>query len=452
MNTMEQSRSPLLQVIAGGKTHSGKKDDRRSTELRFAQELAADHRYSQSGNVIYFWNGTYHEAIHYDDMQKRAFGWLEKNQPEHASSQKAKVCVDSALLKLNQLPCRDDGRVIIPLFNGYLEALADGRLQWLDPDAALGMTHVIDVSLPRSGVYYQPGLVPMNSFLDHYFSTSLPDQQVCDYLQEMAGDTLIPNIRFQRAALLKGEGRNGKSIFVRLMAALHHRVAYKRLDELHGFHLMDLVGASLAIADEVPRTGLNEQAFKAIVSGEKISVDIKYQNPVSVQMTAKWIICTNCDQRATDNTLGFWRRLVIIPFDHTIELKDVIPELDRKIIHGELAYFLDWCLLGLQRLLRRGDLAPLPPVLEAAKRQAIQASDPVQDWIVQCFVAVSGSPISKQKIYDHFYEWCLAQGYRQPPLATQFWKVVKAHFGEKISESQLRIGGKRMRCTNLSFE
>jgi len=452
MNMIHNRSIPTLQIVGGRSEQSNQKEDRRSTELRFAQELAADARYSQSGGIVYFWNGIYHQAVERKQMTVRAFKWLENHQPDHATQRRADACVDAALLKLAELPARDDRRVLIPLQNGYLEATDAGEFQWLQPDPSLGLTYVLNVELPRDGNIYQPRLVPPGSLLEHYFSSTLPNLDVRDYLQEMAGDTLIPNIRFQRAAMLKGEGRIGKSIFTRLMSAVHHRVAYKRLDELSGFNLMDLVGASLAIADEVPRTGLNEQAFKAIVSGETMSVDVKYQNPVSVQMTAKWLVCTNNDQRTADNSFGFWRRVVIIPFDHTISDADVIPELDDKIIDQELAYFLDWCLIGLQRLLVRGDMAPLPPVLQQAKQAAVQASDPVQDWIQQRFVAISSKPIDKQKIYDHFYEWCLSQGYRQPPLANLFWKAVKAHFGEQMSECQLRQGQKRSRCVNLSYE
>lgn len=436
--------------ISGGKS-ANPKSGLSSTELLYANHLARNVRYSTAGRLIYQWNGVYHQTMEREAMAIHAFKWLAQNHPDKATPSKAESCVDAAILKLQKLPQRDDRRVIIPLNNGYLEALEDGRLLWLDPDPALGICYVLNVALPRLGAYYSPSMVPAGSLLEHYFNTSMPNLDSRNYLQEMAGDTLIPNVRFQRAALLKGEGRNGKSIFTRLVAATHHVVAYKNLKELSGFQLMDLVGASLAIADEVPRTGLNEQAFKALISGETVSVDMKYQKPVSVQMTAKWIICTNNDQQTSDNSFGFWRRVVIIPFDTIIADKDVIPELDRKIIASELGYFLDWCLLGLQRLLLRGDMAPLPPVLLLAKQGAMQASDPVQNWIVQQFVAISNKPVSKQKIYQDFNDWCYAQGYRMPPQSCLFWKSVKAHFGIALTETQLRNGGNRIRCANLSY-
>jgi len=429
------------------------KADPRSVELRFAQEYAANPHNSRSGGVIYNWNGLFHEIVPRDEMQCRAFSWLERRAPEVASASKADALVDAALLKLRELPKRDDNRVIVPVQNGYLEVHSDGKLEWLDADQTMGMCYALNVHLPRYGQFYQPREVPNDSLLALYFSTSIRDVEARAFLQEMAGDTLMPNIRFQKAAFLKGAGQNGKSIFTRLMKAIHYRVAVKRLDELSGFKLMDLVGASLAIVDEVPRTGLDEQAFKAIVSGESVSVDIKYQNPVTVQMTAKWIICTNNDQRLADNTFGFWRRLVIIPFDDTVEDDKVIAELDKKIITNELDYFLDWCLVGLQRLLVRGALPKLPHKLEEAKQQAVAASDPVAAWIHERFVSLTDYPIHKKdELYEKFSQWAYNQGYRCPPAGALFWKAIRARFGKGLNESQLRVNGARVRMVNLTFE
>lgn len=454
---LTKQSTPSLVTIQTAQANQGKatnqKADMRSVELRFSQEMAANPRFTQKGGVFYMWNGRYHEAIPREGMKVKAFAWLEKHAPEQATASRADACVDALLLKLRELPRRDDNRIIIPLLNGYLEAMANGEFRWLDPMPSFGICHVLNIEQPRVGDHYEPKQVPSGSLLNHYFSTSIPNADIREFLQEMAGDTLVPNIRFQHAAVLKGEGRNGKSILTKLLAAMHPRVAYKRLDELSGFKLMDLIGASLAIADEVPRTGINEQAFKALVSGETMTVDIKYQNPIAVAMTAKWIVCTNNDQRMTDNSFGFWRRVVIIPFDQTIAKGDVIPELDKRIIANELGYFLDWCLLGLQRLTMRGAMPPLPTVLETAKQQAVAASDPVAAWINERFVTLANHPCyCKEELYRKFLDWAYEQGYRSPPIAPLFWKAIKARFGQGLSETQPRVNGARVRMVNLTFE
>jgi putative DNA primase/helicase len=153
-----------------------------------------------------------------------------------------------------------------------------------------------------------------------------------------------------------------------------------RLDNLTGFNLMPLLGASLVVVDEVPAQGINEQILKGLISGEAVTVDRKNEAPVSFTPTAKWIISTNNDQKLTDNSHGFWRRLVVIPFTQELSGKDIVPGLDQAIITNELMIFLDWCLAGLQRLTQRGKYPDEPKAVAVAKHEATIASDSVKAW------------------------------------------------------------------------
>ena len=131
----------------------------------------------------------------------------------------------------------------------------------------------------------------------------------------------------------------------------------------------------------------------------------------------------------------------------------MIRELDKKIIESELLYFLDWCLIGLRRLLVRGDMPPLPPILQAAKHHAVAASDPVAAWIEERFVTLTGLPRhSKEELYRKFSDWAYQQGYHSPPIAPLFWKAIKARFGNDLAEAQPRVNGARVRMVNLTFE
>ncbi len=272
-----------------------------------------------------------------------------------------------------------------------------------------------------------------------------------DYLQELAGDTLIPKIRFQVATLLKGRGRNGKSIYTRLLTALHQKTAHMQLDSLKGFQLMPLIGASLAVVDEVPKSGLDEEALKRLISGEGHTIDIKHRAPIRYHPRAKWVISTNNDQKIVDNSDGFWRRLAIIPFTHQIAEKDVIPCLDEKIIESELVLFLDWCLVGLQRLLKRGDRPKDPLAVKLAKQEAIEASSSVAAWIADIEPRVTAKATTpKDKIYGHYADWC--DGQRLRALSGgQFWKVVKPML-PGMGEEHLRLPGGRVRCVSVTLE
>lgn len=275
---------------------------------------------------------------------------------------------------------------------------------------------------------------------------------VQDYLQELMGDTLTPSMKFQTATLLKGGGRNGKSVLIRLMSALHEHVAPMRLDRLSDFNLMPLLIASLVVAEELPAVNFDEQTMKSLLSGDPVSINRKYLSPVNYRPTAKWILSTNNDQRSRDNSTGFWRRLAIVPFNQQIDPKDVIPGLDQAIIDKELLLVLDWCLTGLQRLVKRGTLPTEPASVIAAKHKAIVASNPVAAWVQDEGVTpgVDQRDVQdKGDIFNRYCRWC-SKNRQRVMTSGQFWTALRAQIAI-CDEGQHRVEGQRHRYVLLSF-
>ena len=403
--------------------------------------------------VMHRWNGSYYEAIGGEDGIRHALKWLADTYPERANKSMAKACVEAALLLLPQMPERDIHRTIIPLKNAYIEMKNDGSILRHKPDPSFGITFALRIYLPGGGKTYTPGALPPTSRLAKFLRSSVPDQDLCDYLQELMGDTLTPTNRHQVATLLKGGGRNGKSVLVRLMSALHERVAPMRLDKLAGFQLMPLLNASLVVVEEVPAAGFDEQMLKALISGESVTVDRKYLSPIAYRPTAKWLISTNNDQRSRDNTTGFWRRLCIVPFTQQIAPKDVIPGLDQDIITHELQLLLDWCLKGLQRLMMRGKLPPEPMAVRQAKQKAVVASNPVAAWVQDEGVepGVESTDLhDKDAVFARYCHWCTTNKVRNMS-SVAFWTALRS-IVKLENDRQHRVGGKRVRHVRIRFD
>lgn len=429
-----------------------KKIDTRSTELIYAEELIKKGKVAVRDQVMHRWNGSYYEAIDGDAGIRHALKWLADKYPERTSKSMAKACVEAALLLLPQMPERDIHRTIIPLRNAYIEMKNDGSIERHKPDPSFGITFALRISLPGGGKTYTPGVLPPTSRLAKFLHSSVPDQDLCDYLQELMGDTLTPTNRHQVATLLKGGGRNGKSVLVRLMSALHERVAPMWLDKLSGFQLMPLLNASLVVVEEVPTTGFDEQMLKALISGESVTVDRKYLSPISYRPTAKWLISTNNDQRSRDNTTGFWRRLCIVPFTEQIDPKDVIPGLDQDIITHELHLLLDWCLTGLQRLMVRGKLPREPLAVRQAKQKAVVASNPVAAWVQDEGVETGVDTTDqhdKDAVFARYCNWCTTNKVRNMN-SVAFWTALRS-FVKLDQDGQHRVGGKRVRHVRIRF-
>ena len=435
-------------------TKSGKKKaDNRSTELIYAEELIKKGKVAVRDQVMHFWNGSYYEDIDRELGIRNALKWLAGTYPERANRSTAKACMEVAILLLPQMPERDSQRTIIPTKNAYIEVKGDGSMERHRPDPSFGITFALRIWLPGGGKNYTPGTLPSASRLAKFLKSSVPDQDLCDFLQELMGDTLTPTNRHQVATLLKGGGRNGKSVLVRLMSALHERVAPMRLDKLSGFQLMPLLNASLAVVEEVPAGGFDEQMLKALISGESVAVDRKYLSIIAYRPTAKWLISTNNDQRSRDNTTGFWRRLCIVPFTQQISPQDVIPGLDQDIITHELQLLLDWCLVGLQRLMVRGKLPPEPMAVRQAKQKAVVASNPVAAW-VQDEGVESGEDATdqhdKDAVFARYCHWCTTNKVRNMN-SVAFWTALRA-IVDIEHDGQHRVGGKRVRHVRIRFD
>lgn len=428
------------------------KEDNATTEKLYFDHLMKSGNFAVRDGVLHRWNGVYWTAIDAEEGIAQTLAWLVQEHVERVTKSAAKSCFETACGLMPKMPKRDTNRTLIPVRNVYLEVLQNGDVVRHKPDPSYGITFALAIGVSGAGNKYVPAPLPASSLFAKFLHSSLPDVSVQDYLQELMGDTLTPSMKFQTATLLKGGGRNGKSVLIRLMSALHEHVAPMRLDRLSDFNLMPLLVGSLVIVEEVPAVKFDEQTMKSLLSGDPVTINRKYLSPVSYRPTAKWILSTNNDQRSRDNSTGFWRRLAIVPFTQQIDAKAVIPGLDQDIIDQELRLVLDWCLTGLQRLVKRGTLPPEPAAVVAAKQRAIVASNPVAAWVQEEGVTSGVDQIDLQDkgdVFNRYCRWC-SKNRQRVMTSGQFWTALRAQVAIS-DEGQHRVDGQRHRYVLLRF-
>ncbi|MBK7656997.1 MAG: hypothetical protein IPJ18_20230 [Betaproteobacteria bacterium] len=225
-------------------------EDPRSVELQYAEHLMSNPRYSKSNAIMHCWDRSCHQPLDADQCEKDAIDWLRQRHPEHTNQQRAKSCLATAILMLPTTPARPKDRTIVACRDVYPRCSRRWQHRAHPPDPSLGMTSCLNIQLCSAATHcvaYAPTPVPPNSLFGHFLKTSLPDLAVRDYLQELMGNTLRPNVDLQKAMLLKGGGRNGKSVITALISALHAKTVSMNLGAMRGFGLMGLIGASLAV-------------------------------------------------------------------------------------------------------------------------------------------------------------------------------------------------------------
>jgi len=406
----------------------------------YAEELSQSGLFAHDGGVLFRWTGAHWSPIDDEVGEIQAYQWIVGNNREHASAENARKAHRAALLWSNKLPeaTRD---VIIPCLNGYIHASSEG-LVLLPADASLGLRHVLMCE-------YRSDSSRPKRFMD-FIETVLPDEAVRLRVQEYIGYTLTADARHQRAQLWLGGGANGKGVLANIVQALHGKPEAIQLDALEGFKLSVLIGASLIYCDEIPRGRINEQLLKSMIAGERVQVDRKYRDPISIHVRGKWLVLGNHLPTITDHSAGFWRRWDIVPFGVAIPEAKRDPLLSQRIIADELSGVLAWALEGLMRLQTRGAFDPvLPGAMAKVVHEAKSDTNSVQAWFDDCAIVIGAShEVSKEDVYDHYREWCSRNGLAAM-ASPRFWTRLR-DIGP-VEESRRRKGGAQMRVCNVQL-
>lgn len=418
-----------------------------SPELAFAIAKLAEKdsngnplpEHGEHAGVLHVWTGTYWKAIEPEDLERDAFDWLSNNMPEKATPRTANSCAVAVIMRAKRVPDRDDKKVLIPTTAGTVE-LASGGTLIRSARKEDGLCYIVDCD-------FDP-FVKSPIFTD-FLSAVLPDVDVQNYVQEYIGYTLLPDTRFEKSLFFTGGGSNGKTTLARIVARLHRKVAGMELDNLTGFALTGLVGASLVVVDETPKR-INEQALKRIISGNFISIERKYRDPLTISCTAKWLINGNTVPAISDQTNGFWRRFSIVEFNRNFEEHERDVMLADKVIENELSGVLNWAIEGLQRLMSRGRFPTLPEAMQRARDNGKTMTNTVLAFIQdQELKYEESAQTDKSEIYMAYQNWCRDNG-NSPVNSATFWTRMREQF-KNMSEVQRRIDGRRVRCVNIHF-
>lgn len=411
---------------------------------KFMPHLYATHLIESGGiasdsALLYRWTGTHWAPVDEGVSEREAYHWLVKLDAAWASAENARKAFRAACLFAPALPPLTD-QVVIPTRCGYVH-LVGGDLQLKAADPDLGLTHCLECSFDPLGA-------PPARFLA-FLERVLPDPSVRARVQEYVGYTLLADARYQRAQFWLGEGANGKGVLANIVQALHGRIAAMALDQLAGFHLSVLVGASLVYVDEVPRKPIDEQRLKSMIAGERIPVDRKYRDPVSIHVRGKWLVLGNHLPAITDHSTGFWRRWDIVPFSVTIPERERDPLLAQTIIREELSGVLNWALEGLQRLQRRGGFdVVMPAAMTLMLREAKADTNSVVAWLEDTGAELQvACDTPKELVFEQYRRWCSINAMREVSVV-QFWKRMNEHF-KTLEEARIRMGGVQRRVCNV---
>jgi P4 family phage/plasmid primase-like protien len=176
-------------------------------------------------------------------------------------------------------------------------------------------------------------------------------------LQQFSGYCLSSSMQYDRALFLIGDGGNGKSTFVDTISMVLGRdsVSHIDLESLYGqYGMKGLIGKRLNIIEEVHGNYYQSNKLKKVVSGEKVTIDIKYKDQFSFRPQAKFIFAVNIMPRVDDTSTATERRIAAIIFRNNFRIN---PNVDLRsemgLLATELPGVLNWMLVGATVLKER---------------------------------------------------------------------------------------------------
>ncbi len=271
----------------------------------------------------------------------------------------------------------------------------------------------------------------------------LPDPQAREMIQLLAGYTLEPGNRYQRAFMFHGSGANGKSTLQGVLRALlgPKNISAESLQTLSKsrFATASLWGKLANICPDIPATPLRYlDTFKGLTGGDAVRGERKFHDAFTFLNPAKLIFSANELPPVDDKTFAFWRRWIIVDFPNHFTGDDENPRLlETLTLDAELSGVLNWALAGLEALRARGGF---PEGQAEDLREKWQRRSDSLYWFLQERVEVDPQGwVAKADFNEAYAAFCEERDVTKKSLT-----VVGTELPEHIPQirtKRVRIGG-----------
>jgi P4 family phage/plasmid primase-like protien len=255
---------------------------------------------------------------------------------------------------------------------------------------------------------------------NYALDSTIPEAK--EFLQEFFGYCLTHDVQYEIALWLQGYMGSGKSTTITAAETLlGDRATKLGLADIERsrFALGNLIGKTLAVATEQPAIYMQaSHLLNSLISGEKITIERKFKDPVDFYPKVKVMWAMNELPRIPDAGNGLFRRVKVIKFPPIDEARRD-PEI-KEAIKKEGAGILNWAIEGLRRLRARGKFL-IPACIQTATASFMQNND-IPALFVQdkCLTAAdfSGKPnppelkTQSRALYTAYKDWCLETGHK----------------------------------------
>lgn len=260
-----------------------------------------------------------------------------------------------------------------------------------------------------------------DAWLDEVVS---PD--VATVVWEVIAYTLMSGNPLQMATMLVGPGGTGKGTLGRVLKHLvgeANTAALSPGDMNEKFRLPDLLGKLLNIDMDLPTNYLPDSAmFKKVTGGDLITAERKNQDPFRFTPWAFPVYGANDIARSGDVTSGYFRRWLVLPFEHFV---DRTKAFDEGALYAEADGIFRKAMRFLPGLMARRRFTETIATMNS-KADFEKGSDMIRTWlsddehIVGTPDPASPGRTMRPHLYDRYKAWSLDTGHGKPVARDRF--------------------------------
>ena len=284
------------------------------------------------------------------------------------------------------------------------------------------------------------------------------DNELIDYVQEIAGLSAIGKVCVEGLIIAYGEGRNGKSTFWNTlsrvlgtysgnMSADTLTVGCKRNVKPE---LAEAKGKRIIIAAELEEgMRLNTSNVKQLCSTDEIYAEKKYKDPFSFVPSHTLVLYTNHLPKVGAIDAGTWRRLIVIPFNAKIEGSSDIKNYADYLFNKAGGAILKWIMTGAKRVIEKDYHIVKPAVVDAAIQKYKDNNDWLSQFLDECCEVGLGLIAKSGEVYNAYRSYCMQVG-DYIRSTTDFYTALEcAGFERKRNKSARLILGLQLKSDFL---
>lgn len=334
------------------------------------------------GDVPYIYNGRHYEVV--DDIRLRV---LVKEVMDrlgiglvYQKNSHAKIAQECFEKMIAEERCHFEPERRYVVFNN---CVLDTKTEVLYPfDMKYKTDMVMDFDYKKDG---------RSALWDKLIAETIPDVGMRGAFQMFCGAFLASREEYkvEFICLLVGSGRNGKSVVTEAIAKVFgdNLISSFSPEQLfrssqRDYNLAAINGKVANMTDDMSNKDVSGGDFKSFMSGGRFMARNPYGRPFQVKKVPLMVCCVNEIPPSTDDTNGYYRRLLPIICPNQIADDKVDEQLPQKLttVENKVAIF-NWILEGYRNFVACNGKISISASIKELKDQIREDSNSARRWI-----------------------------------------------------------------------